>query len=393
MTGNLVDMIKTGIVEPFKVTRSALQNAASIGALVLTTETLIADKTRNRRARRRRPSRRRHGRHGRRLRHDVGRKSPARRFYPVSRGSEHDRRSKIAWGAFLFCSTRWGAFGDSNPGDVASLETGSRVDVYLFYSFDLVESSRLKAQKFAQFNWVELFQHFHSFVPEADRQPRQWEHAVVWKYLGDEILLLPARRERAGGRTGPFAPSTCTLSALTQELNGEREILRRGRIHLVPGHRVAGALGAFYLARRHAAKMAQLMAQLEDLKPRARRPDDPRPRKPHRRFPRAGKPTPDSSSRPRRAPNASRSAPRSRISLTRFGSLRYSTRLSKRALKAAAALSGNFTRRSVSSKPQCWWAFWRVRRFRLRCRKRFPMKPSSRAHTSAACIRSRPTPA
>jgi chaperonin GroEL len=36
--------IKTGIVEPFKVTRSALQNAASIGALVLTTETLIADK-------------------------------------------------------------------------------------------------------------------------------------------------------------------------------------------------------------------------------------------------------------------------------------------------------------------------------------------------------------
>jgi chaperonin GroEL len=44
MSGDLVDMIKTGIVEPFKVTRSALQNAASIGALVLTTETLIADK-------------------------------------------------------------------------------------------------------------------------------------------------------------------------------------------------------------------------------------------------------------------------------------------------------------------------------------------------------------
>jgi len=44
MTGNLVNMIGAGIVEPFKVTRSALQNAASIGALVLTTETLIADK-------------------------------------------------------------------------------------------------------------------------------------------------------------------------------------------------------------------------------------------------------------------------------------------------------------------------------------------------------------
>jgi chaperonin GroEL len=44
MTGQIVDMFKAGIVEPFKVTRSALQNAASIGALVLTTETLIADK-------------------------------------------------------------------------------------------------------------------------------------------------------------------------------------------------------------------------------------------------------------------------------------------------------------------------------------------------------------
>ncbi len=44
MTGDIVDMFKSGIVEPFKVTRSALQNAASIGSLILTTETLIADK-------------------------------------------------------------------------------------------------------------------------------------------------------------------------------------------------------------------------------------------------------------------------------------------------------------------------------------------------------------
>jgi len=44
MSGDLVDMLKAGIVEPFKVTRSALQNAASIGSLILTTETLIADK-------------------------------------------------------------------------------------------------------------------------------------------------------------------------------------------------------------------------------------------------------------------------------------------------------------------------------------------------------------
>jgi chaperonin GroEL len=37
-------MIKTGIIDPAKVTRSALQNAASIAALFLTTEAVIADK-------------------------------------------------------------------------------------------------------------------------------------------------------------------------------------------------------------------------------------------------------------------------------------------------------------------------------------------------------------
>ena len=39
-----VDMIKNGIVDPAKVTRSALQNAASIAAMLLTTETLVAEK-------------------------------------------------------------------------------------------------------------------------------------------------------------------------------------------------------------------------------------------------------------------------------------------------------------------------------------------------------------
>ena len=43
-TGEYVDMIKSGIIDPVKVTRSALQNAASIAALFLTTEVVIADK-------------------------------------------------------------------------------------------------------------------------------------------------------------------------------------------------------------------------------------------------------------------------------------------------------------------------------------------------------------
>ena len=43
-TEEFVDMIPAGIVDPTKVTRSALENAASIGACVLTTESLVVDK-------------------------------------------------------------------------------------------------------------------------------------------------------------------------------------------------------------------------------------------------------------------------------------------------------------------------------------------------------------
>jgi chaperonin GroEL len=37
------DMVKAGIVDPTKVTRSALQNAASVASMVLTTESIVAD--------------------------------------------------------------------------------------------------------------------------------------------------------------------------------------------------------------------------------------------------------------------------------------------------------------------------------------------------------------
>lgn len=43
-TGEYEDLVKAGVIDPAKVTRSALQNAASIAALLLTTEALIADK-------------------------------------------------------------------------------------------------------------------------------------------------------------------------------------------------------------------------------------------------------------------------------------------------------------------------------------------------------------
>ena len=42
-TGEYTDLIKDGVVDPTKVTRSALQHAASISGLLLTTECLITD--------------------------------------------------------------------------------------------------------------------------------------------------------------------------------------------------------------------------------------------------------------------------------------------------------------------------------------------------------------
>jgi chaperonin GroEL len=42
-TGQYEDLVKSGVIDPTKVTRSALQNAASISALMLTTEALIAE--------------------------------------------------------------------------------------------------------------------------------------------------------------------------------------------------------------------------------------------------------------------------------------------------------------------------------------------------------------
>ena len=42
-TGEFVDLVKAGVIDPTKVTRTALQNAASIASLMLTTEAMIAE--------------------------------------------------------------------------------------------------------------------------------------------------------------------------------------------------------------------------------------------------------------------------------------------------------------------------------------------------------------
>ena len=55
--GRVRDMVKAGIIDPTKVTRSALQNAASIAALVLTTESSVVEKPEDEEPARRRPRR------------------------------------------------------------------------------------------------------------------------------------------------------------------------------------------------------------------------------------------------------------------------------------------------------------------------------------------------
>ena len=43
-TGGYKDMVKSGIIDPTKVVRSALQHAASVGSLLITTEAMVAER-------------------------------------------------------------------------------------------------------------------------------------------------------------------------------------------------------------------------------------------------------------------------------------------------------------------------------------------------------------
>ncbi|HJS29186.1 MAG TPA: TCP-1/cpn60 chaperonin family protein, partial [Anaerolineales bacterium] len=43
LTDEYTDMVKSGVIDPAKVTRGALENAASIAAMILTTEALVTD--------------------------------------------------------------------------------------------------------------------------------------------------------------------------------------------------------------------------------------------------------------------------------------------------------------------------------------------------------------
>ena len=105
-TGEYEDLVKAGVIDAAKVTRSALQNAASIAALFLTTEAVIADKPEPKGAGGGMPRRHaRHGWHGRLL---VTRPAPPRQRFDISTA----RRVASAGAPFAFAcrrypSTRW----------------------------------------------------------------------------------------------------------------------------------------------------------------------------------------------------------------------------------------------------------------------------------------------
>ena len=64
-TGEYGNLVTKGIIDPTKVVRAAIQNAASVAALLITTEAMIAElPKKNARRRRRHAPGRRHGRHG-----------------------------------------------------------------------------------------------------------------------------------------------------------------------------------------------------------------------------------------------------------------------------------------------------------------------------------------
>ena len=89
-TGEFEDLLKAGVIDPAKVTRAALQNAASIAGLLLTTEALVADKPEPAGAARRRHAGR-HGWHGWHGRDDVAQALPE----PVAHGRPPGRPCRV----------------------------------------------------------------------------------------------------------------------------------------------------------------------------------------------------------------------------------------------------------------------------------------------------------
>ena len=83
-TGEFKDLVKAGIIDPTKVVRTALQDAASVAGLLMTTEAMVAEKP-EKKAPRDAAGWRRHGRHGLLIRKSAATKEGAgRKVRPFS---------------------------------------------------------------------------------------------------------------------------------------------------------------------------------------------------------------------------------------------------------------------------------------------------------------------
>ena len=98
-TEEFEDLMKAGIIDPTKVVRTALQNAASVAGLLLTTEAMVAEKPEGEAARRRACRPGRHGRNGWHGRHDVRR--PASFSMLACAGTRAPRPGARFFGSFL----------------------------------------------------------------------------------------------------------------------------------------------------------------------------------------------------------------------------------------------------------------------------------------------------
>jgi hypothetical protein len=139
------------------------------------------------------------------------------------------------------------------------LEASSRVDVYLFFSFDLVGASRLKAQKFDRFHWVELFRFFHS---ECRRHitTRGVENAIVWKYQGDEVLFYQ-RIETAYQVEHSIRAIDRTLGALMNEFGASAKYA--AATEYISIRALAWIAPVMSFAENVPPKMTELVSELE----------------------------------------------------------------------------------------------------------------------------------
>ena len=227
-TGEIVDLVKAGVIDPAMVTRSALQNAASIGKNILTTEAIIAEMPEQ--GRRRRWHAGRHGRYGR---HDVddgsrglSPRTPADGVWPARlTGSARRRTAGIGAGRTPSCSM------SAVPRSVtigSSISSASSQVAKTGPPAGALAASPHDRQR-----------HVHQPSPAARRSQRDSHDVVVGEHLGAGQLVAAAlapfdrasitRRPRPPPRSAGRAPARTPRPAPPGAARGGRAASATGR--------------------------------------------------------------------------------------------------------------------------------------------------------------------